>query len=361
MLGMDLFEVMLRRLSQIRGKYEPLLIVMIGDFRQLPPVAEAALYKHPCFRTVPTYILPVSHRQQDPRMRDVLQKMAGGKMDMDAYNYLNENCSIARQPQRWEQFLDDPDVPCLCAVNNGPDGVNAFNRRRLLLFLDTHPTAKIVKVPNPTSDDTELLLSPGIKVAFTSNLSVARGITNGTSGTIEAVLYGPGNSPRPDAMPSLVLVRPDNRPDCGWLDYVRSRGALLDPKYDALRGVMPAYPISVDVHGRFVTIMPLRLKYAYTIHKAQGQTLDKAIIVLSRKNFSGRLASVALSRVLSIDGIVLAECCTPNFLVEKVNNSYTRDLDEVYERVFEKNNRLSPANTVPRSSHASNSTSSSST
>ena len=43
--------------------------------------------------------------------------------------------------------------------------------------------------------------------------------------------------------------------------------------------------------------MPLRLAYALTIHKSQGQTLSQAIIDLGSKEFSLGLTYVALSRL----------------------------------------------------------------
>ena len=50
---------------------------------------------------------------------------------------------------------------------------------------------------------------------------------------------------------------------------------------------------------------PLILAYAVTIHKCQGLSLDSAIIDLSQNIFSPGMASVALSRVRTLDGVHL--------------------------------------------------------
>ena len=50
---------------------------------------------------------------------------------------------------------------------------------------------------------------------------------------------------------------------------------------------------------------PIRLAWAATIHKCQGQTFDKAIIDFDSGSFAHGMTYVALSRVKSIDGLHL--------------------------------------------------------
>ena len=51
--------------------------------------------------------------------------------------------------------------------------------------------------------------------------------------------------------------------------------------------------------------IPLRLAWAVTVHKSQGQTYDEVVIDMGRGAFSPGQTYVALSRVRSLDGLYL--------------------------------------------------------
>jgi ATP-dependent exoDNAse (exonuclease V) alpha subunit len=59
-----------------------------------------------------------------------------------------------------------------------------------------------------------------------------------------------------------------------------------------------------DVVGRFEQL-PVRLSWAMTIHKGQGQTLQKVYIELGRGAFASGQTYVALSRCTSLQGVAL--------------------------------------------------------
>ena len=68
--------------------------------------------------------------------------------------------------------------------------------------------------------------------------------------------------------------------------------------------------ISSEVVAQF-TQFPLRLAWAVTIHKAQGKTLDEAMIDLGPRAFAAGQTYVAFSRLTSLDGLHLARPLKP--------------------------------------------------
>ena len=76
---------------------------------------------------------------------------------------------------------------------------------------------------------------------------------------------------------------------------------------DGRCSVEPIAPISISSDDfRFKrTQLPLRLSYALTIHKSQGQTLEQAVVDLGSKELTAGLTFVALSRVRHINNLAI--------------------------------------------------------
>jgi len=121
----------------------------------------------------------------------------------------------------------------------------------------------------------ELVLRKGAQVMLLTNMDVEHGLVNGSRGVIEEFCDSPEG-------------------DGGKLPMVKFRNGEVHI-------MTPATWSSEDVDGLDRQQIPLRLAYAVTIHKAQGATLDCALIDIGDNTFEFGQAYVALSRVKSLD------------------------------------------------------------
>ena len=126
-----------------------------------------------------------------------------------------------------------------------------------------------------------LSLAPGARVMLLQNLDVSAGLINGARGTYLQAL------PNDDALEVLFDCQP---PDSPPTVVTRTRSVT--------------YPMA---NGReiFVYQFPLKLSWAVTAHKAQGQSLDRVAIDISECAFAHGSLYVALSRVRTLDSLLL--------------------------------------------------------
>jgi len=139
--------------------------------------------------------------------------------------------------------------------------------------------------------DKILSVKIGAQVMLLNNDSMGRWV-NGSVGKITGI-YQPENG-NPDVITveltdgSLVEVEPYT-----W--------EIFEYQYNE-----KADSLETKVLGSF-TQYPFRLAWAITIHKSQGKTFDKVIIDIGKGTFTPGQIYVALSRCVSLEGIVLKQ------------------------------------------------------
>ena len=116
-----------------------------------------------------------------------------------------------------------------------------------------------------------------------SNMDVEHGLVNGSRGVIQAFCDGPEPFPMVKFRNGEVLI------------------------------IQPASWASEDVEGLNREQIPLRLAYAITIHKAQGATLDCALIDVGGRTFEFGQAYTALSRLKDMESLFIHDICLDAF------------------------------------------------
>jgi hypothetical protein len=120
------------------------------------------------------------------------------------------------------------------------------------------------------------------------------GLTNGASGIIRDIIYPLDRTP--DSLPSALLIE--------FIDYI---GPKFFSNESLRKNWIPISPFSAysQVLNSTRKQVPIRLAYAMTIHKSQGQTLDMAVIDLGSKETQLGLTYVALSRLRHINNLLI--------------------------------------------------------
>jgi len=315
MVSADLMDAINRRLKQAKGKktipFGGVQLVMFGDLFQLAPVVSGDTetryyqdnYPSPWFfdakvwseAPIQTVLLDTIHRQTDPQFQDVLQALRHGTIDPDMGRMLNE--VGARVP-------DNPDIITLATTNQT---VRAINRERLAALPGRSQVA-LAEVdgefpPGQFPADEELELKVGAQVMLLRNDTGHDDGPRWVNGTLGHVVD----------IDSTVSVELEDG------NVVEVEPVTWEKiKYDYN---LSTKEISHEVVAEF-TQFPLRLAWAVTIHKAQGKTLDQAVIDLGPRVFAAGQTYVALSRLTSLDGLYLKRPLRPSDII--VDSHVTR-------------------------------------
>ena len=312
MVSADVVDAIDRRLRQAKRRrnspFGGIQMIMFGDPYQLSPVvsgqAEKAYfldhYRSSWFFDAKVWLntemtpfeLDTIHRQADGEFRAVLNALREGRMDPEMGRMLNERGM--REPE-------DPELITLTTTNASVTRINSIALERL------EGKAKIAHadiegVFGSTSAypaDEQLVLKPGARVMFLRNDTAGPDgprFVNGTIGTVTKIT------------------------DTVGVD-IDGEGVLVEPvTWEKIRyEYSPATKtISHDVVAEF-TQFPLRLAWAVTIHKAQGKTLDAAVIDLGQRAFAPGQTYVAFSRLTSLDGLYLKRPLSPSDIIVDQN------------------------------------------
>lgn len=319
MVRADVFDMITGALSRFGpapgSPFGGVQIVLVGDLYQLPPVVTdgeqhyfSTTYDTPYFFSANTFrredfpsvsLTTVFRQLGDDRMTAILNEIREGLLLGHAREQLNARVDGGFVPPDDEFWLT------LAPTNRL---VTARNRQQL----ERLPGDEMVHRATESGDlslfdkplDDELRFKVGAQVMMLNNDQADRWV-NGSIGRVAGVGY--------DRHGAVVEIEfPDG-----------STAEVAPFTWEATRPVVDGGTLRREVVGTF-TQLPFKLAWAITIHKSQGQTLDRLMVDLSGGMFSTGQLYVALSRCTSLAGLVLKRPVLPKDL--KVDRRIARFL-----------------------------------
>lgn len=303
---LDCMAIALERFGPRPGQpFGGIQLILVGDLYQLPPVVTDAeteyfstTYTSPYFfdansfstASFPTVQLTKVFRQEGSQeLIDVLNAVRDGRVLNDQLEILNARVDPA--------FETPPDELWLTLTTT-----NRIANARNHAMLDRLPGQEHVSTAEITGDLSEfdppteqtLPIKVGAQIMMLTN-HPSDAWVNGTLATIAAI----GGT---DDDPSVTIELPDG-----------TQHDVHRHTWEVARAGVSGGRLTSDPVGTF-TQLPFRLAWAITIHKSQGQTLQRAVVDLSGGTFADGQLYVALSRLTSLDGLVLKRAIVPKDL-----------------------------------------------
>jgi len=302
MVRKDVFEYMDKILRKYKDSEKPfggVKLILFGDLYQLPPVITKEGKNHlrniyendlnyffdsDAYFKLDLLILNLNkiyRQKEDLTYANLLNKMRRNEISDEDLRLLNQNVTL-NEPQ---------DEPILSTKN---DLSRAYNLQKLAslpgevktYFADVNPPPWLkhnFKFERYCNSDEKLKLKVGARVMIVINdVGETREYFNGSLGIVK------------ELGKNQVTVNLDSGKEVSF--YMHD--------WDIKSYKIFGNEIEEKVEGK-ISQIPLKLAWAMTIHKSQGQTLEKAFIDLSYKPWESGHSYVAFSRIKSLDGIKL--------------------------------------------------------
>jgi ATP-dependent DNA helicase PIF1 len=293
-----------------------LQVIMVGDMFQLPPVNKESkdcffVFESKAWKAYihDSVVLRNVHRQTDPVFLKILGEARSGILSKESLEILD-----SRKTNAWKKleikptllFTKRADVDQINSSQlnkcEGEDKIFTARTVKTQAYLTAHTVQQatdyaIEKMDKNGAYVPDLVLRKGAQVMLLTNKYMDFGLVNGSRGIVEKFCDGPSGYPMVKFRNGEVLI------------------------------IEPHTWESEDIDGLQRQQIPLRLAYAITIHKAQGATLDCALIDIGDNTFEYGQAYVALSRVRSLDCLYIWDLTARAFMVHPKVKVF---LDKVY-------------------------------
>lgn len=305
MVSVDIMETINRKFQIAKNNELPfggVQLIAFGDVYQLPPVvSDGELHRYlnhtyggvhffnsPVFKQSPLVIYELEHnyRQKDAEFRSILDAIRRGDNSAEVLDRINA---------RTEVTIPEDGFITLAGTNAG---VNATNARKLAALDGREHTytaeieGDIKQSAFPTEKHLKLKIGAQIMMLKNDTEKPMRW-ANGTLGVVTSL--------------SATVIRVN-------IDGVEH--TVNKASWDKVRYYYDheKRKLEKEITSTFKQF-PMRLAWAITIHKSQGQTYQSVAVDLSSGAFAHGQTYVALSRCKSLEGLYLKSAIRPEDII----------------------------------------------
>lgn len=337
MVRADTFEMMNQICQRVKGNSLPfggIPVVLVGDMFQLPPVvSDEAIMNYLLdeyggiyffdshivkknINKIKLFELTHSYRQQnDPdfvKILDAFREPLTPERKVELLESINHRVSANLPDDAIYVASSNAEVTevnknKLAALSGNEQTIEAEYEIRLknsnshirIKHCDLPCDQNIEEIVLPSQYDGILKFKNGARVMLTKNCKVnrMRYYTNGDFGTIRD-FNGQYFTIDLDKGVQIKCPSPED-----FYSHNQTKEERYEFKYNPRTRKITRTPYPIQTTYQF----PMKLAYAFTIHKSQGQTYDKVILDLNSHIFAPGQLYVALSRAKSLEGLYLTK------------------------------------------------------
>lgn len=332
----DKLEYIARELRRSKEPFGGIQLVITGDFFQLPPVAGNKVAKfsfeaqswHSCIHH--TVSLQQVFRQKDQTFIDILNEMRMGRMSAESVRHFQR---LNREVKYADGIVPTELFPTREEVERANKARLAAIQEPIVTFHATdegklEPEAR-ERLLNNCMAPKVLSLKKGAQVMLIRNLTDS--LVNGSIGRIVDFREEMPEDVEDEQMAYKKIRKPTGPQPPGILypvvDFRLPNGSSQEKLMTEKDGIWKVELPNGEIQAQRSQV-PLILAWALSIHKSQGQTIERVKVDLGRVFEKGQ-AYVALSRATSLDGLQVLRFNESKVMAHPKVIEWTKSLEKI--------------------------------